>query len=104
MPDLDAGAAGRRPCASAGGFDRCRLALPECRDHGVPLEGSTGAEGAYHQPRACLPEAASDSLVSRPVARVSQRGGASRRPVGSPGLTSTATASGGAATAIGPDI
>jgi len=32
---------------------------PNCRDHGVPLEGAAGAEGAHHQPRAHLPAAAS---------------------------------------------
>ena len=63
MPDVDAGTTGRRRRASTGGFDRCRLALPECRDHGVPLEGAAGAEGAHHQPRAHLPEAASDGVA-----------------------------------------
>src|ERR1700740_252274 len=63
MPDVDAGATGRRRRASAGGFDRCCLALPECRDHGVPVEGAAGAEGAHHQPRAQLPEAASDGVA-----------------------------------------
>ena len=44
--------------ASARGVGRHRLALPERRDHGVPLEGSAGAEGPHHQSRADVPEAA----------------------------------------------
>src|SRR5262249_55816264 len=58
VPDADAGAARRRDGASAPGFDRHRLAGAERRDHGVSLEGSTGAEGPHHQPSAHLPEAA----------------------------------------------
>src|SRR6202034_4855780 len=73
MPDADAGAAGRRRRASAGGFDRRRLALPECRDHGVPLEGAAGPEGAHHQPRARLPEAASDGVAAPCTRRRSNR-------------------------------
>jgi hypothetical protein len=44
-------------------LDRRRLVLSECRDHGVSLEGPAGAEGAHHQSRAHLPEAASDGLA-----------------------------------------
>ena len=36
---------------------------PECRDHGVSLEGAAGAEGPHHQPRAHVPEAASDGVA-----------------------------------------
>ena len=44
-------------------LDRHRLAGAECRDHGVSLEGSAGAEGPHHQPRAHVPEAASDGVA-----------------------------------------
>ena len=40
-------------------LSKCFLAsCAECRDHGVSLEGSAGAEGPHHQPGAHLPEAA----------------------------------------------
>ncbi len=47
--------------------DRHRLARAECRDHGVSLEGSAGAEGPHHQPGAHVPEAA-PAGVNRPAA------------------------------------
>ncbi len=66
LPDADAGAARRRDGASASGFDRHRLAGAECRDNGVSMEGSAGAEGPHHQPRAHLPEAAPAGVAPRP--------------------------------------
>ena len=38
----------------------------ERRDHGVSLEGSAGAEGPHHQPRAHVPEAAPDGVEALP--------------------------------------
>ena len=55
--------------ASARGVDRHRVALPERRDHRVPLEGSAGAEGAHHQPGEDVPEAAPDGVGRRNRAR-----------------------------------
>ena len=49
--------------ASAPGLHRHRLAGAECRDHGVSLEGAAGPEGPHHQPRAHVPEAASDGVA-----------------------------------------
>src|SRR5262249_52379539 len=66
MREADAGAAGRYRRPSHGDVDRCRLALPECRDHGIPLEGPARAEGPHHQPRAHLPEAISDGVAKPP--------------------------------------
>lgn len=60
MPDADA--ARRRRRASAGDLDRRRLALSQRRDHGVPVEGSAGAEGAHHQPGADVFEAVSGGV------------------------------------------
>ena len=41
---------------------RHSFALPECRDHGVSLEGPPGTEGPDHQPGAHLPEGASNGV------------------------------------------
>ena len=67
VPDADAGAARRYRRTSARGVGRRRFALPERRDHGVSLEGSAGAEGPHHQPRAHLPEAAPAGVSRRRI-------------------------------------
>ena len=90
LPDADAGAAGRNAGASAPEFGGCRVAVPERRDHGVPLEGSAGTEGAHDQPRAHVPEGASAAVgeprltVPREIAlaRMWVRSGGSHIPPG----------------------
>jgi homogentisate 1,2-dioxygenase len=37
--------------------------LLQCRDHGLSLEGAAGPEGPHHQPRAHVPETASDGVA-----------------------------------------
>src|SRR3989441_9426414 len=54
--------AGRRRGAPAPDIHRHSFALPECRDHGVSLEGPPGTEGPDHQPGAHLPEGASNGV------------------------------------------
>jgi pimeloyl-ACP methyl ester carboxylesterase len=49
-------------CRMTSRLHRHSFALPECRDHGVSLEGPTGTQGADHQPSAQLPEGASNGV------------------------------------------
>ena len=62
VPDADAGAARRRRRRTRSRLPSTSPRSPECRDHGVPLEGAAGAEGPHHQPGAHLPEGASNGV------------------------------------------
>jgi len=44
----------------------------KCRDHGVSLEGAAGVEGPHHQPRAHVPETASDGVANSELRARSQ--------------------------------